>query len=486
MPTPKRSNMKSKNRIFYRFANFCLILAASGCGTLDTHLSIPEKEIPAAFPDRNDKTTIANINWRQYFDDKHLIKLIDTAIGNNIDLQIALQRIEMSRSSVKLANGALLPKVGLNIGGGVQKFGLYTMDGAGNASTEITPGQIVPENLTDIYVGLQASWEVDIWGKLRNQRKSAVSQYLASIEGTNFVISNLVADVAIHYNELLALDNELDIIRQTIRKQQEALEIIEWQKEAGRANELAVEQFNAQLLNSRALEKQTLQQIAETENKINFLLGRYPQPIARAKDALFEPAAPKILAGLPSQLLANRPDIRRAEHEIEAAEFDVKAAKAAFFPNFTITAALGFQAFNPEFLFQTPASLAYSLMGTLVAPLINMKALQAQFNTAKANQLTAMYNYQNAILNAYVEVVNQLSNIRNLQQINSLKKQQSDVLKKSVETSNELYKSARATYLEVLIAQQNALQANLELIDVLKRQRLAAVHIYKALGGGWK
>jgi multidrug efflux system outer membrane protein len=478
--------MKLKCRIFFRTALCLVISAATGCGALNTDLSVPEKEIPKTFPNRKDDATIAGISWRRYFADPLLVELIDTAIRNNLDLQIALQRIEMSRSSVKLANGALLPKVGLNVGGGVQKFGLYTMDGAGNASTFITPGQIVPENLTDIFLGLQASWEVDVWGKLRNQRKAAISQYLASVEGSRFVISNLVADVAIHYNELLALDNELDIIRQTLRKQQEALEVIKLQKETGRANELAVQQFSAQLLNSEVLEKQTLQRITETENRINFLLGRYPQPIPRKKDVLFQAVPRQISAGIPSQLLANRPDIRAAEFEIEAGKFDLKAAKAAFYPNFNITATLGFQAFNPEFLFQSPASLAYSLMGTLVAPLINMNALKAQFNTAKANQLTAMYNYQKTILNGYVEVANQLSNLRNLQRMHELKKQQSETLQKSVDTSKELYRSARATYLEVLIAQQNALQANLELIDVIKQERLSTVNIYRALGGGWR
>lgn len=474
-----------KNRIYFTLALALLLANISGCA-LNTELSIPEKTIPANYPDQKNTTTIANINWRQYFADPHLVKLIDTAIANNIDLQIALQRIEIARSSVKLANGTLLPKVDLNVGGGVQKFGLYTMDGAGNASTEITPGRIVPENLTDIYLGLQASWEVDIWGKLRNQRKSAISNYLSSIEGTHFVISNLVAEVAVHYNELLALDNALDIIRQTLQKQQEALEVIKVQKEAGRANELAVQQFNAQLLNTKVLETQALQQIIETENRINFLLGRYPQPIARNKEMLFQAVPEQIAAGLPSQLLANRPDVRAAEYQIEASKFDVKAAKAAFFPNFTITGALGFQAFNPEFLFQSPASLAYSLMGTLVTPLINRNALKAQFNTAQANQLTAMYNYQNTILKAYVEVANTLSNIRTLQKVHSLKEQQSRVLENSVEASGELYKTARATYLEVLIAQQSALQANLELIEAIKRQRLSTVTIYKALGGGWK
>jgi multidrug efflux system outer membrane protein len=475
-----------KNKIYYPLVISFLAVNINGCASLDTNVSIPEKAIPVSFPNQKDTTTtIADINWRQYFTDPLLVKLIDTAVANNLDLQMALQRIEVSRSSVKLANGALLPKVDLSIGGGVQKFGLYTMDGAGNASTEITPGRTVPENLTDMFVGLQASWEVDVWGKLRNQRKSAVSQYLSSIEGTNFVISNLVADVAIHYSELLALDNELDIIRQTALKQQEALEVVKLQKEAGRANELAVQQFRAQLLNTQVLEKQALQQITETENRLNFLLGRYPQPIDRKKEVLFEAVPQQIASGVPSQLLANRPDVREAEHQIEASRFDLKAARAAFFPNFNITATLGYQAFNPEFLFQTPASLAYSLFGTLVAPLINMNALKAQFNTAKANQLTAMYNYQETILNGYVEVANELSNIKNLEQIHSRKKQQSEALKQSVETSDELYKSARATYLEVLIAQQNALQANLELIDVIKRQRIATVKIYKALGGGW-
>jgi len=476
-----------KNRIYYTLAASFLAVNLNGCASFDTNLSIPEKEIPASFQNQeNAAPSIAGINWRQYFADPLLVKLIDAAVANNIDLQMALQRIEVARSSVKLANGALLPKVDLNIGGGVQKFGLYTMDGAGNASTEITPGQIVPENLTDMFVGLQASWEVDVWGKLRNQRKAALSGYLSSIEGTNFVISNLVADVAIHYSELLALDNELDIIRQTVQKQQEALEVVKLQKEAGRANELAVQQFRAQLLNSQVLEKQTLQRITETENKLNFLLGRYPQPIERQKAVLFEAVPRQIASGVPSQLLANRPDVREAEHQIEATQFDLKAARAAFFPNFNIRATLGFQAFNPEFLFQSPASLAYSLFGTLVAPLINMNALKAQFNTAKANQLTAMHNYQKTILNGYVEVANELSNIRKLEQIHSEKKQQSEALKQSVEISDELYKSARATYLEVLIAQQNALQANLELIDVAKRQRISTVKIYKALGGGWR
>jgi NodT family efflux transporter outer membrane factor (OMF) lipoprotein len=465
------------------------IAGLTGCSSLNTALSIPEKTLPDTFTqtvDKNEGVTVASVNWREYFTDNNLQNLLDEAVKNNPDLQMALQRIEISRSSVKLANGALLPQVSLNVGGSVRRFGLYTMDGAGNSTTQITPGQTIPTNLPDMYLGMQSSWEIDIWEKLRHQRESAISTYLASVEGTNFVISTLVADVASYYTELLALDNELALVQQTITKQQEALEVIQLQKEVGRANELAVQQFHAELLNTKILEKNIQQQVIEVENKINFLLGSYPKPIKRNKDVFAHELPVQIASGFPSQLLANRPDIREAEFKIEASKFDLQAAKAAFYPNFNITASLGFQAFNPEFLFSSPASIAYSVFGTLVAPIINMNALKAQFNTAQANQLTAMYHYQKTVLNAYVEVANQLVAIQNLQEINLLKTQQNALLKKSVGTSGELYRTARATYLEVLLAQQNALQSNIELIGVIKQQRLSAINIYKALGGGWK
>jgi NodT family efflux transporter outer membrane factor (OMF) lipoprotein len=465
------------------------MMGLTGCSSLNTALSIPEKTLPDTFTqtvDKQEAITVASVNWREYFTDNNLQNLLDEAVKNNPDLQMALQRIEISRSSIKLANGALLPQVSLNVGGSVRRFGLYTMDGAGNSTTQITPGQTIPTNLPDMYLGMQSSWEIDIWEKLRHQRESAISTYLASVEGTNFVISTLVADVASYYTELLALDNELALVQQTITKQQEALEVIQLQKEVGRANELAVQQFHAQLLNTKILEKNIQQQVIEVENKINFLLGSYPKPIKRNKDVFAHELPVQIASGFPSQLLANRPDIREAEFKIQATQFDLQAAKAAFYPNFTITASLGFQAFNPEFLFSSPASIAYSVFGTLVAPIINMNALKAQFNTAQANQLTAMYHYQKTVLNAYVEVANQLVAIENLQQVNLLKTQQNALLKKSVGTSGELYRTARATYLEVLLAQQNALQSNIELIGVIKQQRLSAINIYKALGGGWK
>lgn len=461
-----------------------LLLIISSCKTLDTNLSIKERNIPTSFKTSTDTVTIATINWRQYFSDTFLLNLIDTALVSNLDLQMALQRIEIARSGIRFSTGELFPKVDANIAVGTTKYAKYTEGFAGNSTTEFE-GKIIPNPIQDYFVGLTTTWEIDIWGKLRNQRKATISNYLASIEGKNFVISNLVSDIAIAYYELIALDNELEIIQQTIQKQQEALDVIKFQKETGKTNKLAVQQFHAQLLNSKAMEKETLQQITETENKINFLLGRFPQTIQRNKEILFDEVPQQIESGIPSKLLSHRPDIREAEYQVAASKYDLKSAKTAFFPNINLAAALGFQSFNPQFLFTTPASIGYSALGGLVAPLVNRNAIKAQFNITKANQLTAMYYYQKTILNGYVEVVNELSNIQRLQEINSLKKEQSEVLTESVATSTELYKTAKANYLEVLIAQQNSLQTQLELIDVNKRQKFATVNIYKALGGGW-
>lgn len=466
----------------------CFFLAS--CKSLDTTVSIPTRSIPQSFsakisevPDTN---TIATLPWRVMFQDSLLTALIDTALQNNFDLQAALQRIQLAQANARFTKGELLPKLQAGIGGGMRKFGLYTMDGAGNISTEILPGKIVPVDLPDINLGLQMSWEADIWGKLRNKNDAASAQYLASVEALRFVTTSLIAEVATVYYDLVALDNELDIIRRTLQKHREALRTIELQKEAGRANELAVQQFEAQVLSLQVQEKEIQQLSVQRENTLNFLLGRFPQPVNRRKAMLVQPVPEQIALGLPSQLLENRPDIREAEQLVRATKFDLEAAKAAFFPTLTLNAGIGFQAFDPQFLFLSPASLAYNLLGGLVAPIVNWQGLEAQFSSAKAQQTQALYQYQRSIVNGYVEVANELTTLKNLQDINKLKTQETAVLQESVDIATELYKSAKATYLEVLLAQENWLQAQVQLVNVQKRQRVAFINLYRALGGGWR
>ncbi|OCB70124.1 RND transporter [Flavobacterium piscis] len=435
--------------------------------------------------DANNNTSA--LVWKDYFKDQNLVDLIDVALKNNQELNITLQEIEIAKNDIRVKKGLLLPTVGVRAGAGVEKVGRYTSQGAGDATTEIKPGVETPDPLGDFTISAYANWEVDIWKKLRNSKKAALNRYLATVEGKNFVITNLIAEVADSYYELLALDTQLDIVKQTIKLQTNALEIVKIQKQAARATELGVKKFEAEVLTSQSLEFGILQQIKETENKINFLLGRYPQEIKRTNTNNFLSLLPAaVSSGIPSQLLANRPDVKQAELELVASKLDVKVARAEFYPSLDISAAVGVQAFKPSYLFTFPESILYSLAGDLAAPLINRNAIKAEFASANARQLQALYNYDRTVLNAYLEVSNQLSKIENLQKGYDLKSKQVDALNTSIDVSNDLFKSARVDYFEVLMTQRDALEAKLELVDTKKEQLNAAVHVYRDLGGGWK
>lgn len=461
-------------------------LAAAGCKVPAVTNVTANKPMPELFAGNRDTTNISAIPYHSFFKDQNLVDLIDTALKNNQELMVTLQDIEIAKNDVRLRKGALLPSIGLQAGASLEKVGTYTSQGAGDASTDILPGKEVPEALSNFTIGAVANWEIDIWKKLRNAKKAAVSRYLSTIEGKNFVLTNLVAEVANSYYELQALDTQMEIVKQNIELQKNALEIVKVQKEAMRSTELAVQKFRAEVLASQGKEFDILQSIKETENKINLLLGRYPQEIKRDKGNFLGITPMVINAGIPSQLLANRPDLKQAELDLAAAKLDVKVARAEFYPSLDISAAIGLEAFQPRYLFKIPKSLLYNLAGDIAGPLVNRNAIKAEFNSANARQLQSMYNYQRIILNAYMEVSNELSRIDNLGKSYDLKSQQVDALDKSIEASNDLFRSARVDYFEVLMTQRDALENKLELVETKKDQLNALVNVYKELGGGWK
>jgi multidrug efflux system outer membrane protein len=475
-----------KNRSYICLALLGAFLATTGCKVPAAMQKTANNAVPQAYAGNGDTTNMAAVQWRTFFKDPNLLNLIDTALTRNQELNITLQEIKIARNDIRLRQGRLLPTVGARVGVGVEKVGRYTSQGAGDASTEIVDGKEVPDPLTDITAALYANWEVDIWRKLRTARKAAITRYLATSEGRNFVRTNLVAEVANSYYELLALDNQLEIVRQNITLQQNALEIVKVQKEAARVTELAVQKFGAEVLKSQSMEFDILQRIRETENRINFLLARFPQPIPRDKSSFLSLVPAAVNTGIPSQLLANRPDIRQAELNLAAAKLDVNVARAEFYPSFGISAALGFQAFKPAYLVRFPESMLYSLAGDLAGPLINRNAIKAEFYSANARQLQAIYNYERTILNAYLEVNTQLSKIDNLAKSYDLKARQVSALTRSIEISNDLFRSARADYLEVLMTQRDALESKLELVETKKEQLAAVINVYRDLGGGWQ
>ncbi|MGC4058504.1 MAG: efflux transporter outer membrane subunit [Chitinophagaceae bacterium] len=464
-------------------------------------LSFTRCKIPAAVKPREEKRTVpasysgtsetdtsnmATLQWRNYFSDPYLVALIDTALKNNQELNITVQELEIARNEIRARKGEYLPFLGLRGGAGVDKVARYTNIGAMEANTQIKPGKEMPEPLPDYMFSAYASWEIDIWRKLRNAKKAASLRYIASMEGRNFTITNLIAEIADNYYELLALDNQLEIVKRNVEIQSNVLRIVKLQKEAAKVTELAVRRFQAQVLNTQSLQYGIQQRIVETENEINFLLGRFPQHVDRDV-AGFERLTPAaVRAGLPVQLLDNRPDIRRAEQELAAAKLDVKVAKARFYPSLGLNAQIGYQAFDPAYLLKTPESLLYSIAGDLAAPIVNRNGIKAAYYSANARQMQAVYNYERTVLNAYIEVANQVSNMKNLDSTYSIKSNQVETLAQSVTISNDLFRSARADYMEVLMTQRDALEARFDLIETKMKQMNATVNIYRALGGGWK
>ncbi|GAB3717933.1 TolC family protein [Spirosoma flavus] len=447
------------------------------------------KPIPVTFAGQRDSVGIASQNWRNFFADPNLVQLIDTALAGNLDLRIATQRIEAARGAFEYSRGFLAPQVNAVASAGVDRYGNYTMNGVGNFDTNLSENirgnDRIPNPTPDYFLGARSTWEVDIWGKLRNRKKAAYLRLLASEKGRHAVVTALVAEVARYYYSLLALDGELEILQKNIDLQQNALELVRIQKQAGRVTELAVQQFSAQLLNTRSRQGRVRQQIVEAENQLNRLLGRYPQPVSRGKSLQERELPGQVLAGLPTQMLVRRPDIRQAELNLQAANVDIDVARAEFLPSLNLNAYVGLNAFRTAVLFN-PASIAAGLLGGLSAPVINRRFLKGNYRQSEAQARESLYRYRQTILTGFSEVTTNLRGVENYRNVADLQAQEVDVLEEAVTTSNDLFSNGYASYLEVITAQRSVLEAELALINTKQQQFLTITDLYRVLGGGWQ
>lgn len=481
----KLIKMKNNNIIKLFLIGVVLVILHS-CGipkvtTKENEVALPENYIHSS----QDTLSTAQLKWKDFFDDENLNILIDETLKNNKELNILLQKVAMSQNEIQARKGEYLPGINFGAGADIDKVGEFTRNGAVEKNLAIKDGEEFPEPLSNYQFGLYSSWELDIWKKLRNAKKVAYMEYMASQEGRNLLVTNLVAEVANSYYELIALDSQLSNLEQNIEIQKNALEIVKLLKESARTTSLAVKRFEAEVQKNQSEIYNLKQEIVETENKINFLVGRLPQPVIRSSSNFTEMQPKMVNAGLPSQLLENRPDVRKAQLELDAAKLNIKVAKANFYPSLGLKAGVGFEAFKPDFLLESPASLLYNIAGELSAPLVNRNAIKAQYKNASAKQIQAAFEYEQTLLNAYIEVVNQLSKIDNLEKNFDLKNKQVASLDESVEISNLLFQSARADYMEVLLTQRDVLEAKMALIETRKDQMVAMVNLYRALGGGW-
>lgn len=420
-----------------------------------------------------DTTNIAVVKWEDFFTDAVLKKHIDTALRGNLNLQIALERIKSSDAYYKQAKAQFFPTVT------VAPEVNYTTQ-----STNTQFGQIIGErrHLVQYAIPVSLSWEADIWGKISSSKRSAQADLLSTAAGAQATQSLLVANVAQTYYQLLVLDEQRRITATTIENRKKSLETTKALKEAGTVTEVAVKQSEAQLLNVEGVLIDIDNQIKILENAFSLLLGKGPQSVERSQ--LNEQALRTDLAyGVPFQLLTNRPDVRAAEFDLMSAFEMTNVAKANFYPSLNLTASTGFQSIDIDKLFSLN-SIFVNAIASLTQPIWNRRQIRTQHEVSLANQQIAYLNYRNSILTASKEVSDALINYEAQGKLMDIKKREYESYQTATEYSRELVNYGMANYLEVLVAQQNELSAQLSYLNAYFGKLSSMVQLYRALGGG--
>ena len=481
---------KQHNKIV---ASLCIpLLFTIACITPKNKQQQKIDKLPVSYNGKADSVSnIALLKRDVFFKDEQLKSLLQDVLKHNPDIHIAIQRLQSSHAFYKMSKAAFLPSVQVNAQSSATKYGKYTMEGVGNFDTNLSDNieeeQKIGTNPTPFYwLGSGLNWEIDLWGKLKKLKQAARMRYLASEQGIKLVKSMLTAQTTLLYYELIALDMEAKIIAKNVALQERAIEVVEAHKAGGRATELAVQQFKAQLYNTQAMEFNIKQRVLSIQNSLNALAGRYAGQIKRAEQLnAIDLYQQNIGVGLPQQILDNRPDVQEAFNELNATRADIAAARAAFLPSLNLSAYSAYNSFNGNLLF-TASSLGYQLLGGLTAPVFQKRQLKTQFGVASARQEQAFYQYQKTVLNAYRDVVTNISALENTEQSYQLKLKATNELDQAVQTSTDLYVTGYAGYLEIITAQKSKLEAELELIILEKNKMIQVVELYQSLGGGWQ
>lgn len=418
-----------------------------------------------------DTLNSADLAWQDFFGDPQLKILIDEALTNNLDLQVAVKRIEQAEAYFSQSKAALLPSLSV----------------AGQATYVRNSESVYPNGPREAN-GYQlmgsSSWEIDIWGKLRSAKRAAYANLLQSDAGYKAVQTALVANLATAYYNLVALDEQERITKETVKNNIDLVETMKALQASGRVTGAAVVQSEASRYAAEVTIPDLEQQIVETENTICLLLGRTPGTVVRS--SLDEQSVPELMhTGVPAQLLDKRPDVMQAEFAVISAFETTNSARAYFYPALTISASGGFEAVDLKDLLD-PGSFAANVLGGLTAPIFAKKSNSTRLKVAQAQQEEALLGLRSTLLNSGAEVSNALASYKNVSDKMALRKLQLDALDKSVEYTKELLLYGSATYTEVLNAQQSLLAAQLSEVNDHVQQLTAALSLYKALGGGWK
>ncbi|MCZ4223312.1 TolC family protein [Pedobacter rhodius] len=457
-----------------------LVFIWSGC-SVSKDLALPESLAPKMFRNSTpkDSSNIGDLPLKSFINDLTVQNLIDTALVRNYDMQIALKNIDAAEVLFKQSKLGYLPELKLQVAASSSRPSDNSLNGLSlNQFTGST-------HIEDYTANLGVFWEADIWGKIRNQKAGALASYLQTEEARKAVQTRLVSNVAQGYYNLLMLDAQLDIARKNLKLNDSTLRIINLQFDAGQVTSLAIQQAQAQQLNAAQLVPRLEQNVILQENALSVLIGTLPQSINRS-NRLDKMVIPQDLnAGFPSALLSRRPDIKSAELALNVANARVGVAKASLYPSLVITASGGVNSFKASNWFNVPASLFGLVSGGITQPIFQRGQLKSNLALAKIDREKTVIQFRQSVINAVGEVSDELTKFEKLKTQYSIAAKRAQTLQQASRNANLLFKSGMANYLEVITAQGNLLQSELELTTIKIEQLNAVVGLYRSLGGGW-
>jgi len=458
-----------------------ILIAVSSC-KVSRDIPKPSDILPASYrgSQSNDTTSVGSLPLREFLQESYLKVLIDTALIRNNDLQVAIRNIDAAQKLLKQARVGQLPTINLAVTG-------TTSRPSDNSLNGLTLSQFLgSKHIEDFTAAAALTWEADIWGKVRNQKSDALAAFLQTTEARKAIQTQLVSDISRGYYNLLMLDAQVRIAKENVALNDSTLRIIQLQYDAGQVTSLAIQQAQAQQLTAAQLVPRFEQDITIQENAVNLLLGKVPGPVQRASslDQFFP--LHSISAGIPAALLNMRPDVKSAELEIDRANAQVGLNKANMYPALTITAQGGINSFRASNWFTLPASLFGNAIGNLTQPLFQKRRLRTQYELAVIEREKSVIMFRQQVLTAVGEVSDALVRIDKLAQQRSVADQRTETLQQATINAGLLFRNGMANYLEVITAQSNVLQSQLQSAELKRAQLDASVELYRSVGGGWK
>lgn len=420
-----------------------------------------------------DSLTMADVSWKDMFTDPLLTQYIQEGLENNIDIRIALKQMEIAQAYMKQGKAGYFPTLGANAQVTHQEL-----------STNTPMGALVGGSTTQFELTANLTWEADIWGRIRSTDRAFRASYLQSVAAHQAVKTELVANIASIYYQLLALDEQIRITEETIKTRESSLETTEALKEAGTVTEVGVQQTEAQLYRAQAVLVDLQNNARILENTMSILLGTAPRQIERTSLEDQE-ITTELRIGVPSQLLRNRPDVIAAEYGLVNAFELTNVARSSFYPALRLTANGGFQSMDLENLLNTN-SLFATIVGGLTQPIFNGRQIRSEYEAAQARQEQAFLEFRYSLINASREVSDALYNYQAAESTIEIKTNEYEAYELATSYSEELLNNGMANYLEVLTARENALNSQLELINAEVNRLFSIVDLYQALGGGWE